>query len=248
MSISTSPTFVLVHGAWHGGWCYTRVARILRGKGYDVFTPTLTGLGERSHLASPAVNASTHVQDVLNVIEFEGLEDVVLVGHSYGGSIITAVADAVPEKVRSLVYLDGFIGEDGQSMFDMDSPAATAAYVDMAQANGGHTVPPLPAAVFGVNPEDQAWVNSRTTPGSLACWAERLTLTGRHELVANRSYVLATGWNGPFTPFYERARADGWQTYEFDCGHDVMIDMPQETADVIEQAASASNDDTSAGD
>jgi pimeloyl-ACP methyl ester carboxylesterase len=241
MSTSTSPTLILVHGAWHGGWCYSRVARILRAKGYDVFTPTLTGLGERSHLASPAVNASIHVQDILNVIEFEGLNDVVLVGHSYGGSIITAVADAIPEKIRSLVYLDGFIGEDGKSLFDMDAPAATAAYVDMAQSNGGHTVPPLPAAVFGVNPKDQAWVNSRTTPGSLACWAERLPLTGHHELVTNRSYVFATGWSGPFTPFYDRARAEDWRTYEFDCGHDVMIDMPQETADVIARAASATN-------
>jgi len=235
---SEPPAFVLVHGAWHGGWCYARVARILRRKGYDVFTPTLTGLGERSHLASAAVNASTHVRDVLNVIEFEGLTDVVLVGHSYGGSIVTAVADAVPEKVRSLVYLDGFIGEDGKSLFDMDAPAATAAYVDMAQSHGGHTVPPLPAAVFGVNPDDQAWVNSRTTSGSLACWTERLRLTGRHESVTNRSYVLATGWTGPFTKFYDRACAENWRTYAFDCGHDVMIDMPQDTADVIEQAAS----------
>jgi pimeloyl-ACP methyl ester carboxylesterase len=92
------PTFVLVHGAWHGGWCYSRVARILRTKGYEVFTPTLTGLGERSHLASATVNASTHVRDILNVIDFEGLDDIVLVGHSYGGMIITAVADALPEK------------------------------------------------------------------------------------------------------------------------------------------------------
>jgi pimeloyl-ACP methyl ester carboxylesterase len=248
MSLSTSPTFILLHGAWHGGWCYSRVARILRGKGYDVLTPTLTGLGERSHLASPAVNASTHVRDVLNVIEFEGLDDVVLVGHSYGGHIITAVADAIPQKIRSLVYLDAFIGEDGKSIFDMDTPAATAAYVDMAQSNGGYTVPPLPATVFGVNLGDQAWVDSRTTPGSLATWAERLPLTGRHELVTNRSYVLATGWNGPFKPFYDRACAESnWRTYEFDCGHDVMIDMPQETADVIERAAFATCDVATVG-
>jgi len=235
----TAPTFLLLHGAWHGGWCYSRVARILRAKGYEVFTPTLTGLGERSHLASPAVNASTHVQDVLNVIKYESLDDVVLVGHSYGGHIITAVADAVPEKIRSLVYLDAFIGEHGKSVFDMDSPAATAAYIEMAQSNDGHTVPPLASAVFGVNPADQAWVDSRCTPGSLACWTERLPLTGRHALVSSRSYVFATGWSGPFRPIYERVLAAGpgqWETFEFDCGHDVMIDMPQETADVIERA------------
>jgi pimeloyl-ACP methyl ester carboxylesterase len=230
-----APTFILLHGAWHGGWCYSRVARLLRSKGYDVLTPTLTGLGERSHLASPAINASTHVQDILNVIAFEGLDDIVLVGHSYGGHIITAVADVIPDKVRALVYLDAFVGADGKSIFDMDAPSATAAYVDMAQSNGGHTVPPLPSAIFGVNNSDQAWVNSRLTAGSLATWSERLSLTGDYKLITDRTYVFATGWNGPFRPIYDQVRAEGgWKTYEFDCGHDVMIDMPQETADVIE--------------
>ena len=236
--LTDAPTFVLVHGAWHGGWCYARVARILRSRGYEVLTPTLTGLGERSHLASPTINASTHVQDILNVIAFEGLGDVVLVGHSYGGQIITAVADAVPEKIRSLVYLDAFVGENGKSIFDMDSATARAAYIDMAQSNGGHTVPPLSSAIFGVNSADQAWVDSRCTPGSLATWSERLSLTGRHHQVTNRTYVFATGWNGPFRPIYEQVRAQGgWRTYEFDCGHDVMVDLPQETADVLKAAA-----------
>lgn len=234
-SPSPKATFVLVHGAWHGGWCYSRAARLLRSKGYDVFTPTLTGLGERSHLHSVAVNASTHVQDILNVVAFEGLSDIVLAGHSYGGRVVTAVADAIPDKIRSLVYLDAFIGENGESTFDMDNPASTAAYMEGAQANGGHTVPPVPSAVFGVNSADQAWVDARCTPGALATWSERLSLTGRHKLIANRTYVLATGWNGCFRQTYDRIRAEGgWQTYEFDCGHDVMIDMPQETADVLE--------------
>lgn len=232
------PTFVLVHGAWHGGWCYSRVARILCAKGFDVLTPTLTGLDERSHLASPTINASTHVQDVLNVISFEGLDHLVLVGHSYGGHIITAVADAIPENIRALVYLDAFIGEDGKSIFDMDAPAATAAYIHVAQSNGGHSVPPLSSAVFGVNAADQAWVDARTTAGSLATWAERLPLTGRYKLVTNLTYVFAGGWNGPFGPIYDRVRADAdWHTYVFDCGHDVMIDMPQETANLLEQVA-----------
>ena len=236
--MTRAPTFVLLHGAWHGGWCYARVARLLRSRGYDVLTPTLTGLGERSHLASPAINASTHVRDVLNVIAFEGLDDIVLAGHSYGGQIITAVADAVPDKIRSLVYLDAFVAEDGKSIFDMDAPSATAAYIDVAGSHGGGTVPPLPSTVFGVNSADQAWVDQRCTPGSLATWSERLSLTGRHELITNRSYVLATGWNGSFRPIYDRVRAQGgWRTYELDCGHDVMIDMPRQTADILELSA-----------
>jgi len=240
------PTFVLVHGAWHGGWCYIRVARLLRAKGYEVLTPTLTGLGERSHLASQLVNASTHVQDILNVITFEGLEDVVLVGHSYGGQIITAVADAIPDKIRALVYLDAFVGEDGKSIFDLDSPAATASYIAMAQANGGHRVPPLASAVFGVNAADQAWVDARCTPGSLATWTERLKLKGRHTRISNRTYVFANGWDGPFRPVYEQVRAEGgWHTYEFECGHDVMIDMPQRTADVLHAAAMGHTDNAS---
>jgi pimeloyl-ACP methyl ester carboxylesterase len=233
-----STTFVLLHGAWHGGWCYSRVARILRARGHEVFTPTLTGLGERSHLASPAINASTHVRDILNVISFEELDDIVLVGHSYGGLIITAVADAIPDKIRSLVYLDAFIGEHGKSIFDMDSPSATSSYIESAQSNDGHTVPPLPSSVFGVNAADQAWVDSRCTPGSLATWAERLSLTGNHQQITNRSYVFATGWRGPFQSVYDRVRSDSsWRTYEFDCGHDVMIDMPVGTADLLERIA-----------
>ena len=236
--MTQQPTFVLVHGAWHGGWCYTRLARLLRNEGHEVFTPTLTGLGERSHLHSAAVNASTHVRDILNVITYESLEDVVLAGHSYGGQIITAVADALPDRVGALVYLDAFVGEDGKSIFDLDAASATAAYIDAAQSHGGHTVPPLASAVFGVNSADQAWVDARCTAGSLATWSERLRLTGKHEQIANRSYVLATGWAGPFRPTYDRVRAQGgWRTYEFDCGHDVMIDMPGQTANVLKEAA-----------
>src|SRR5271167_937589 len=108
-------TFVLVHGAWHGGWCYKRVAQLLREAGHEIYTPTLTGVGERVHLMTPAVTLDTHIQDILNVIRFEELADVVLCGHSYGGMVITGVADKVPDKIRSLVYLDAFVPNDGEA-------------------------------------------------------------------------------------------------------------------------------------
>ena len=231
-------TFLLVHGAFHGGWCYSRVADILRAARHRVFTPTLTGLGERSHLYSPAINASTHVRDVLDVMRFEDLNDIVLAGHSYGGQIITGVADAMPERIRALVYLDAFVGQDGLSTLDMDTPEAVAFHTETARSHGGHTIPPIPSAVFGVNAADQAWVDRLCTPQPFATFAERLSLTGRHEEVALRSYVFATGWNTSFEKTYAAVRAQGgWKTSEFDCGHDVMIDQPRETADALLAAA-----------
>ena len=111
-------TFVLVHGAWHGGWCYKRVARLLRQAGHDVYTPTLTGLGERAHLMNRAIALDTHVQDIVGVIRCEELSDVVLCGHSYGGMVITGVAEQMAAKIRSLVYLDAFVPENGKCLFD----------------------------------------------------------------------------------------------------------------------------------
>ena len=230
-------TFVLVHGAFHGGWCYSRVAGLLRAQGHRVFTPTLTGLGERSHLYSPAINASTHVTDILNVLAFEDLEDVVLAGHSYGGQVITGVADAAPERLRALVYLDAFVGEDGKSTLDMDSPEACAFHTEAARSNGGHTIPPIPAAIFGVNASDQPWVDRLCTPQPFATFAERLSLSGRHA-IEYRAYVFAKGWNGPFRPIFDRVRAEGgWHLHEFECGHDVMIDAPAQTVSVLLAAA-----------
>jgi pimeloyl-ACP methyl ester carboxylesterase len=115
-------TYVLVHGAWHGSWCWKRVRKNLQDAGHQVFTPTLTGLGERSHLNSAAVNLSTHVADVANLFRWEDLSDVILCGHSYGGNVISGVADQVPERIRTLVYLDAFVPEDGESLFDLHSP------------------------------------------------------------------------------------------------------------------------------
>jgi len=107
-------TYVLVHGAWHGSWCWKRVRKSLRDAGHQVFTPTLTGVGDRSHLNSAAINLSTHIADVVNLLQWEDLSDVVLCGHSYGGSVISGVIDRIPERIRTLVYLDAFVPEDGE--------------------------------------------------------------------------------------------------------------------------------------
>jgi pimeloyl-ACP methyl ester carboxylesterase len=154
----TMANFVLVHGAWIGGWCWRPNAQALRKAGHEVFTPTLTGLGERSHLMNPGINLDTHIADIVNVIKHEELSDVVLVGHSYGGMVVTGVADALADKIRSLVYLDAFVPESGQALVDLAPPEPKP------QPASDYALAPLPAAVFGAKPEVAAFVDARTSP------------------------------------------------------------------------------------
>ena len=216
-------TFVLVHGAWHGSWCWKRVRAALQQLGHAVFTPTLTGVGERAHLLSPDVNLETHIQDVLNLIRWEELDDFVLCGHSYGGMMVSAVADRIPESIRSLVFLDAFVPETGQCLEDF-APVPREQLVD------GWKCPPISAATFGVNLSDRAWVDRQCTLQSRACFSQRVQLTGGLARVKQVAYVYASGWAGdgsPFFPFYEKARSRGWSTSRIDCGHDVMLDRPE---------------------
>jgi pimeloyl-ACP methyl ester carboxylesterase len=233
-------TFVLVHGAWSGGWCYAKVAALLRARGHTVFTPTLTGQGERAHLLSASVNLTTHVADVANVFHYEGLGGVVLAGHSYGGMVVTGVADRIAARVSALVYLDAFLPENGQSLFDINIPANTQRFVASAGNCGGIAVPAPPASFFNVNAADAARVDMLATPFPLAAMAERLTLTGAHETVRKRVYVHGTVLprESPFKPFYDRVRDDpGWTAHALACGHHVMLDMPETTADILHAAA-----------
>jgi pimeloyl-ACP methyl ester carboxylesterase len=234
-----SQTIVLVHGAWHGGWCYGRVAELLRGSGHRVYTPTLTGLGERSHLLNPSVDLSTHIADVVNLMRWEDLQQIILVGHSYGGMVVTGVADAMAERVSALVYLDAFVPTAGKSFHEILPAEVAEAQVRGADAGNGYTVPPIPAAAFNVNVNDRAWVDSLCTPHPLGTLTERITLTGKHARIAVKSYVFAA--NNPVTLFAEHARAmrreASCKSYELPCGHDVMIDLPLETAAIIEEAA-----------
>src|ERR1700690_1514418 len=148
-------TFVLVHGSFHGGWCWQNVARLLRPSGHEVYAPTLTGLGERSHLATPKTGLELHIQDILQVLEYEDLHDVVLVGHSYAGLIITSVAEQVPQRVARLIYLDAFIPHEGKSAFDL-MPGTEKQWAQTAVSQGdGWLVPPMSPMDMGItNPVD----------------------------------------------------------------------------------------------
>jgi pimeloyl-ACP methyl ester carboxylesterase len=231
-------TFVLVHGAWHGGWCYARVAELLRARGYRVFTPTMTGLGERVHLASADITLSTHVTDIVNVLKFEDLHDVVLCGHSYGGLVISGVVEAVPERIAALVYLDAFVPENGQSLHDLVPESNRARQSEGAAANGGF-IPPIPAAHFGVNERDRAYVDAQCVPQPLETMRERLVLTGARERVAHKTYLRAGEYRStPFEAARERfTGAPGWVVEVIPSGHDAMLDAPQELAAALVAAA-----------
>ncbi|MBV8791278.1 MAG: alpha/beta hydrolase [Pseudolabrys sp.] len=229
-------TFVLVHGAWHGGWAWTRVVERLRAKGHAVYAPSLTGLGERAHLLHPDVDLSLHIEDVLGVVHYEDLSDVVLVGHSYGGNVISGVAEKVGGKIRSLIFVDAFIPDDGQSVLDIVQPAVANA-IRAAAARGDKTVPVRDAAAFLVNEKDRAWVDRLANPQPIGTFLEKIKLTGARDQLP-RAYVRATGYaNVAFDAAFARAKAEGWRTYEVDCGHDIMINEPDRLTEILIEAA-----------
>ncbi|WP_437829305.1 alpha/beta fold hydrolase [Sorangium sp. So ce1153] len=232
-------TYVLVHGGWHGGWCYKRVAAPLRARGHEVYTPTLTGLGERSHLLAAGVNLSTHVADIVNLLRWEELTDVVLCGHSYAGMVITGVTGLVPERIRSVVYVDAYLPEEGQNMLDMVPEPFQKSFQASASKNGGLIMPPIPSEILGVNPRDRAWVDAQCTSQPYATFLECVAGRGAVERLGKRMYVYAAGWGEtPFTAIYERLKSNpSWTLREAPCGHDVMVDMPELLVELLLEAA-----------
>lgn len=236
-------TYVLVHGAWHGGWCYRDTARALRAAGHTVYTPTHTGLGERHHLASQAITLETHIRDVCGCLEFEDLHEVILVGHSYGGMVITGVADRLASRVRSLVYLDAFVPGHGDSLIGLLGralpPEVATAFVDgfRGSAVDGHSgmMQPIPAEVFNIAPANRAWVDRQCRPQALATFECPLLLSSPSQPIAQRVYILADGWDpSPFRHFAAQVDGQpGWTLHKLPCSHDVMVDLPAELAALL---------------
>jgi len=238
MSTAASPaTFLLVHGAWGGGWGFTPMANAMRRRGHDVFTPTLTGLGERAHLVSGTVNLSTHIEDICNVIKYERLKDFVLAGHSYGGMVIAGVADRLPDRIRSLVYIDAFLPENGRSLFDYTSAVNQQRLDDAGLKHGGIGLsPPGPWVMPGASAAERAEIEALRGPQPLATCLQKIALTGAGEAIGNRMYVFAANNpGGPFRQFYDRVRgAPGWKTAEIDCGHGIHREQPEALMALLE--------------
>ncbi len=227
--------YVLVHGAWHGSWCWARVRRLLAAGAHRVFTPTLTGVGERSHLLSRDVGLDTHIADVANLMIWESLRDIVLVGHSYGGAVVRHVADRMPDRIRSLIYLDAFVPENGKAVLDY-LPDDGKSLRELAIAYGdGWKMPPIPASDFAVNAADVAWVDRQCTMHPLSSCETPAKLSGACDGIANIGYIRASGFEGPFGQFYAKAGERRWWQEELACGHDVMLDMPNELTALLLQ-------------
>ena len=222
-------TFVLVHGAWAGAWCWARVVDCLVANGHRVYTPTLSGLGERSHLATCDINLTTHVTDVVNEIMWKDLDDIVLVGHSYGGIVITGAAEHVAERIASIVYMDAFIPDDGESAVDLG----------MSAHSDGVLIPAAPTSEGDyINEADRVWVDSKATPQPSATFTEKLHVSGAYQRVPNKVYIRAS--NGPsiFDKVAAKARSDRtWSVYEIESGHDLEIDAPKELCEILEACA-----------
>lgn len=231
-------TIVIVHGAWVGGWRWRGVADLLAQRGHPVLTPTLTGLGEREHLVHPGVNVSLHARDIANVIRFERPEQVLLVGHSYGGMPVSMAADLVPDGIiRSIMYLDAFFPEDGQSLNDL-----VPGPPHLPTEPGGYLVDPPRVNLVGFNahmdPAARAAYEERRVPQPANCFSEKVKLGGARERIPRKAYVIATGYpNDTFAPAAAklRQRAD-WRVEEMPYTHDLMHVATRETADMIESA------------
>lgn len=229
--------FVLVHGAWHGAWCWRKILPTLWAKGHRAFAVTLTGVGEREHLMSSNIRLATHIEDVAAVIETEELTRFVLVGHSYGGLLITAVADRYAERIDRLVYVDAILPRSGES-WSSSHDDSTRQTRRAGIARDG-VIPPPPATAYGLTGEDAAWVDRRQRPHPGAVYEDVIEFDEVRVARLSRTFVDCIS---PALPAVERSRQrvrsePGWQVVEIATGHDPMISAPAQLLDILERAA-----------
>lgn len=236
---TSGATFLVCTGAWSAGWSWKKMHPLMVAAGHRLVTPTYTGLGEREHLASSSNDLETHIQDILAVIRYEDLRDIVLVGHSYGGMVATGVADRARDRITRLIYLDAFVPTDGQSLMDAGPPAARQRMRELAKAGDGWRVPsnPIPP---DTSEADAKWISERRVPQSIACFEQPLKMRGG-DLTLPRSYVYFTriAPSDPFRPFAERAKNDpAWRYHELDASHSAHVTAPDALARLLQTIVS----------
>lgn len=235
-------TFVLIHGGGHGGWCYNRLSPLLRAEGHFVLSPSLTGCGDRKHLVTPDVDLDTHIADVVNLLDYDELTDVILVGHSYGGMVITGVADQSADRIRALVYLDAAHPEDGEALRVVAPAQIEPTYAGMQMVDGVELVMwPMPGMgqMFGVaDPDDAAWLEARLTPHPWKCFDQPLHLrNGTASQRPRRININCTPSLQNSSLESQRRQLKGDRNYEVDTGHDLMVTEPRKVADILLEIA-----------
>ncbi len=236
-------SYVLVHGGGHGGWCYAKVKRLLEGRGHEVFAPSLTGLAERSSSLSPDVDLEFHIDDVVKLLYYWDLDEVILVGHSYGGMVVTGAADRAADRVGKLVFLDAANPTQGQSLLDVAGPVIEVTR-PMGEMVGGVELVLLPAtgaaAFYGIDDaDDRAWADARLTGHPWACFEQKLHLANEDALWAiPQFHIVCDATIGTRDrEMIARARAEG-RLWHVDTGHDLMITEPGFVADALHEIAS----------
>jgi pimeloyl-ACP methyl ester carboxylesterase len=230
-------TFVVAHGAWSAGWAWKKMHPLLAARGHRLVTPTYTGVGERAHLANPDIDLEAHIADMLAVLFWEDLREVILVGHSYGGMVATGVADRARDRIATLVYLDAFAPRDGESVFDVLPPATRDQRQAGATDGDGWRIPPGPMPPD--TPEaDRAWADPRRVPQPAKTFSQKLQLKNG-SLTLPRHYIYCTRRppDDRFRPFYDRAQREGWGTYEIDASHNPHITSPEALAALLDTIA-----------
>jgi len=234
-------TFLVAHGAWSAGWSWKKMRPRLRDRGHELFTPTYTGVGERVHLAGPEVGLETHIADILGVLQFEDLQNVFLIGHSYGGMVATAVADRAPERLAHLVYLDAFVPRNGQSLFDLQPTDIRAGMREAVRTAGdGWRVPPNPFPP-DTSEADVAWVMPRRVMQPLKTLEQPVYLSGAGDRLP-KTFICCTrpAPGDIFQPFARRAQSEpGWHYVEIDASHSPHITAPDVLATLLDQIAAA---------
>jgi pimeloyl-ACP methyl ester carboxylesterase len=232
-------TFVLVHGTGCGGWVWQKLTPLLRERGHEVYTPTLTGVGERAHLLDRGVDLTTHITDVASLMWYEDLSDVVLVGHSYAGMVITGVAAKIPERLKQVVYLDAYLPDEGQNEADLWPAAMRAEILEDVAAGRGVRQPPSLSILGITDPELEEWVMARLTPHPLATYNQPAPEGNAKSAALRHVYIHCTA--GPTTPFFAtfaaKAKAGGWEVHQLASGHMVMLTMPKELAEILNKVA-----------
>ena len=229
-------TFVLVHGAWHGGWCWKHVRRLLTG--HEVFTPSLTGLGERKHLAGPHVDLDTHIADIVHLLQMEDLREVTLVGHSYGGMVVAGAADRAHQRIKRLVYLDAFVPEDGKCLLDYAVPERAARMREEGEKLGSVSPPPL--SLWGVSKQEHVdFIKPREVRHPFRTMSQPIKISNPEALrkIPKTFVYCSSPATGSFDQFAAKYRSDpAWKFYELKTGHDAMILMPERVAEILLQS------------